>query len=143
MPFIVVALDEAREQEPVPEGEYDLRVVKSENRNSKKGNPITVVTIRIEDPNFPNAQLMSEVLNYPTAAHIPETKALFLRNINRFLHAFNIPGEAKGFNSDDIQGATASKVLLTQETGDDGVIRNKAIFPRVDEKPKSAGGKRK
>lgn len=145
MPFIEVALGDAKEQEAVPEAKYPLRVVKSEDKQSKGGNQMTAVTLRIEDPNYPNAQLVNHFLVYPNSKTIDSTKDLFLRNINRFLHAFNIPGEATGFNTDDILGATA-EVFLEQGpfSEEDATPVNRLRLPPVpkEEALTSKKGKR-
>lgn len=131
MAFINVKLGDAQEQKPVPDGAYDLRIVKFEDKKSKKGNEMTVATIKVDDSRYPNAELINHYLVYPDANTKPETAQLFLRNNARFLQAFGVPYDDTGFNSDDLLGATASQVLLIQEEGDDGVPRNKLQLPRM------------
>lgn len=116
MAFIRVALSDAKEVSAVPEGEYDLRIVKTEDKKSKgEGGKavrdMTVVTLRVEDPNYPNAQLLNHYITYPLASDPPETKALMLRNIARFIDCFGVPHDDNGFDSADLSGLTGHAYL--------------------------------
>jgi len=132
MPFINVALDDAKEQEPVPEGEYDLRIVKAEDGESKAGNAMTTVYIKIEDSAYPNAALCRHWLTYPDRDTPADQRQMRLLDIKRFLTAFGIAQESKGFNSDDLLGATA-RCMLSQEEADDGNVYNRLRLPRLKE----------
>lgn len=141
MPFIKMGLKDAKEAEHVPEGEYDLRIVKAEDKKSKAGNPMTAVTIRIEDPNYPNAQLLNHFLNYPTGDAVADP--LRLRDIARFLTLFEVAYQDDGFNSEDLVGQTA-RGLLTIEDGDNGQKFNRLNPPRLGaEKAEDAGKRRR
>lgn len=132
MGFVKIGLDNVREPECVPEGEYALRVVKVEDRESKKGSPMTVLTIRIEDAPIPNP---APVMHYivPPSDDAPADQAHFrVLDIKRLLAVFNIPYDERGFDSADFQGASA-KCMLVQETGDDNVVRNRLKLPRLKE----------
>lgn len=130
MPFISVPIDEAKEQAAVPEGEYSLRIIKAEDKESKKGNAMTQVTIRIEDADVPNARLVNHFLVYPDSATPADQRNMRLLDIARFLQCFGIPHEGAGFNSEDLEGATG-RATLTQEEGDDGEIYNRLRMPRL------------
>ena len=132
MPFISTPLGDAKEPEAVPEGPYDLRIVKSEDGESKKGNPMTTVYIKIEDPAYPNAALVGHWILHPTADTPPEQLQMRILEQRRFLECFGIPYEANGFNTDDLVGATGNSFLV-QETGDDNVVRNRLRLPKLKE----------
>ena len=53
-----------------------------------------------------------------------------MQQLTRFLHLFDIPFEKKGFNTEDLMGATASDVPLTQEEYE-GQRRNSIKLPSV------------
>lgn len=132
MPFIKVPLDDAKEQEAVPEGEYDLRIVKAEDGESKKGNPMTTVMIAIENSGIPNPNIVRHWLTYPDDNTPADQRNMRLLDIKRFLTAFGVPTEDGGFNSDDLPGQTA-RCFLSQEEGDDGQIYNRLRLPRLKE----------
>lgn len=135
MAFINVKLGDAQENKPVPEGEkYDLRIVKVEEKKSKKGNDMTVATIKVEDPRFPNAELINFYLLSPNDKTEPATAASFLRNNARFLQLFSVPYTDDGYDTDDLLGATANAVLAQEEDNEtQGLMRNKVVLPRMKE----------
>ena len=132
MSFIKIALDDVKEGEYVPEGVYDLRIIKANDTESKKGNPMTVVTIRIEDAPIPNALPVQHYITYPDENTPAEQRQMRLLDIKRFLTLFDVPFDANGFESEDLLGQQA-KGHLTQEEGDDGIIRNRLRMPRLKE----------
>ena len=78
-------------------------------------------------------------LMIPTGKTPEKNVEMYKLNIQRFLHMFNIPGDENGFDTDDFAGATAKDVTVTQEEGDDDVVRNKIKLDRLpDEEPKAA-----
>lgn len=135
MPFINVALNDAKEPEAVPEGPYDLRIVSHNNEPSKKsGNPMTTCFIKIEDAAHPNAALVRHWLVPPTNDTPADQRQMRTLDIKRFLTAFDVPMEGEGFNSDDLDGATASQIMLTQEEDDEtGNVYNRLRLPRLKE----------
>jgi hypothetical protein len=132
MAFIKIDLTQTKEGEIVPEGRYELRVVRVEDTESKKGNPMTVVTLRIEDSDVPNPLPINHYITYPTE-DLPENQQ-YLRSleIKRFLTAFGVNYDSSGFDSEDLLGQTAH-IMLVQEQGDDHIIRNKLRLPRLKE----------
>lgn len=133
MSFINLNLKGVKEPEAVPEGLYDLRIVKVEDTESKKGNPMTVVTIKVEDADGKNPAPVYHYITYPTKDLPDSQKQMRLLDIKRFLTLFEVAyEEGEGFDTDDLQGQTA-RGLLTQEEGDDGVIRNRLRLPRLKE----------
>jgi hypothetical protein len=130
MGFIKQPLHDAKEPEAAPEGMYDLRIVKADDGESKKGNQMTTVFIKIEDPNYPNASLVRHWITYISNDTPADQRQMRLLDQRRFLQAFGVPYEANGFNSDDLLGQTA-RCMLKQEEGDDGTIYNRLVLPRL------------
>jgi hypothetical protein len=130
MPFVNVALGDAKEPEAAPEGEYDLRIVKSEDGESKAGNPMTTVYIKIEDSAVPNAALVRHWITYPDRQTPPDQVQMRLLDIARFLQCFGIPHEGAGFNTDDLLGATG-RCFVGQEEADDGNVYNRLKLPKL------------
>lgn len=140
MPFINAALGDAQEASAVPEGNYHLRIMKKEDTKTagKGGKPVrdmTKVYIRIEDPNYPNASMITQYLVYPLSTDEPDTKNLMNLNVRRFLAVFEIPWEAAGFNTDDLPGAEAdcllSQEMVTPEDGGPDYPVNRLVLPRL------------
>lgn len=120
MPFISAALGDAQEASSVPEGNYHLRIVKVENtktagKNGKAVRDMTKVLIRIEDPEYPNASPINHYMTYPVSGDEADTRNMMLLNIRRFLAVFDVPWDANGFNTDDLQGAEGD-CLIGQRT---------------------------
>ena len=132
MGFISLPLEDVKEPEVVPDGNYDLRIIKAEDGRSKAGNDMTSIMIKVEDDRYPDAQVIRHWLTYPDEDTPKDQRYLRLLDIKRFLLAFGIPYE-KGFESEDLVGATG-KCLVYQEEGDDGNIYNRLRLPRLDKK---------
>jgi hypothetical protein len=130
MGFINANLNDVQEPQYVPEGEYDLRVVKKEDKESKKGKPMTVLHIRIEDAPVRNAQLVQHYLNHPYEGLPADQIEMRLLELKRVCALFGVEWGANGFDTDDFQGRTG-RCLLVQEEGDDKVVRNRLKLPRL------------
>ena len=133
MPYISVALDDAKEGEPVPEGEYELRIVKAEDGESKKGNTMTTVTMRIENAGIPNASPVRHWLVYPDSSTPMEQRNLRLLDIKRFLTCFGVPFDGGGFDSADLEGAIGRCMLTQEQNEENGEIYNRLRLPRLKE----------
>lgn len=138
MAFIKVALSDAKESEAVPEGEYDLRIVKSEDKDSKAGNAMTVVMIQIISEEYPNASPMNHFITYPSEGGSEGGNSMKLRDIARFLQVFKIPHTEDGFDTDDLQGAEGTCYVVQEEGKDkndkpNGMIFNRLNLPRLAE----------
>ena len=130
MGFISANLNNVNEPQIVAEGEYDLRIIKKEDTQSKKGNPMTVCYIRIEDAPVSNPQVVIHYLTPPTSDTPAEQREMRLLDIKRFVTLFGVAYSDAGFDTDDLLGATARGHLI-QEEGDDKVIRNRVKLPRL------------
>ena len=128
MPRINVELKDAQELEVAPEGEYDLRIVKAEDCESKSGNDMTTVTIAFEG--HPEWQAVRHWIMYPNADTPPDQRAMRLIDITRFLTCFGVNFDDDGFDSDDLVGQTG-RCLVIQEEADDGNTYNRLRLPRL------------
>ena len=104
-------LADVKEPEAVPEGRYDLRIIKQEEKVSKAGgNPMTAITIKVEDPEYPNARLFNHYLT-----RLPRDHPKWGVNITtrqRFLKAFSIPVDGDDWATEDLDGATANLLVI-------------------------------
>ncbi len=92
---------------------------------------MTTVVIKIDDfENYPNAEQIYHYLVWPDDTVDRESRERTIRNNKRFLHAFGVPIQDGGFDTEDLLGATAT-MMVGQEEGDDGVIRNRLRIPRM------------
>lgn len=132
MGFVSVSLNDVQEPQVVPEGEYDLRIVKKEDGESKKGNPMTTVMIRIEDAAVRNPAIVMHYLVHPTPDTPPDQREMRNLEFKRFLTVFGVAYDERGFDTDDLVGATC-RCSLIQEEGDDRVIRNRLKLPRLSQ----------
>lgn len=137
MPFISVGknMDEIPEEEAVPEGEYDLEVVNvNDPKESDKGRTVITCAIRVCDPDYPNARLVSHSLVFPNQEdweHNEQTANMLMRNCKRFLHAFGVEWTSDGFDTDDLLHAQARCALGMDEY--QGEVANKLRLPRISE----------
>lgn len=125
--------DSVREGELVPNGEYDLVIVKAEDKPSKKGNPMTRIVIRIEDAPVPNAAPIMYYMNHLHPELPSDQRQMRALEIKRFLTMFGVPYGGDGFETEDLVGSRA-KGLVEQEEGEDGIMRHRLILPRLDQR---------
>lgn len=135
MPFIKMALD-AKEPVVAPEAEYDLRIFKVEekktgDKSKRPGEPMLLVMMNIEEPGESYAPIFHNLMLL-TGNTPEEHQQLYKLGVQRFLAAFNIPGDQGGFDTDDFIGATG-RMLVIQGEDDKGDPRNEIKLPRLDE----------
>ncbi len=137
MPFIEATLDQDYEDKPVAEGRYDLRITAAEEMVSKNsGADMVRCIVQIEGEE--KAAPIFHYLVFPVGKKAAAERGVDedddnkvrnkMRGITRFLHAFNISFEKKGFNSEDLIGATATEIPLVQEDYE-GSISNSMKLP--------------
>ena len=125
-PFITEALDDVHEPQPVPEGEYDVRIVKATQGKSKKGNDMISLFLAIDGEDA--SGFGHWLLGWDGDTDEDQVKSRKLE-MKRFVAAFDVPVD---FTASDLVGQTAS-VFLMQEEGDDGVVRNRMRLPKLKE----------
>lgn len=126
MPFINESLDNVQEKKPAPEGEYDLKIVKATETESKKGRPMIKILLEFDDgtdaPPF---------MHYLLAwTDDDDDDAINNRklDIKRFCHMFDV---AEDFDAADLTGQTTRRAMVKQEVGDDDVVRNRLVLTRL------------
>lgn len=132
MGFVSVDLEGVKEPEVVPDGKYKLRIVKVEDTTSKKGNEMTVFYIRIEDDQYPEAQIIRHWMIYPNEDMEKDQRTMRLRDIKRFLKCFGVEGD-KGFDTEDLMGQEGECYVYQEEGENDGNIYNRLQLPRLDQ----------
>ncbi len=139
MPFIDEDLGDVREQEPAPEGEYDLRIVRAQEKEAKSGREMVQVILAFDDGT--DAAAFSHFLMKWTDDDDEEQVLNRKREIKRFCAAFGID---TSFEVEELAGLTAKQIHVIQEEGDDNIVRNKIRLPRLrEEGPVSTGRGRK
>jgi len=96
----------------VPAGEYELRIIKAESKNSQKGEPM--IAIQLDIPSEPTAKDIYLYVMLPTSSDDEKKKAQKLVNLKRFKTAFNLP-QTGPINSDDLDGLMTWAILDEKE----------------------------
>lgn len=130
MAFIKADLKDVKEAEAVPEGEYSLRITKVEETESKKGNPMLALTMKIEDAAIKNPAPLRHWIVLPDRDTPEDQVQMRYLELKRLLATFGIRYDGEGFDTEDLVGATG-KAFLTQEEGDDGGVYNRLRLPRI------------
>lgn len=124
MPFIEMALGDVGEQYAAPSGTYDLVVLKAEEAASRAAKEehgddaepnMLVVTIGIQSDEHPDAAPFRAWFTYPDGGDYDDMR---IREIKRFLYWFNVPMEGNGFNTEDIEGATAQGIQVEKSVNE-------------------------
>lgn len=132
MARIALNVTDAVESEIVPEGEYDLRIVRAVDGPSKDGTRTNIkVTIAIESADHPNAQPITHYLSTPKDDDADNTVNFMKLNIARFCQAFGIDYDDDGFDTDDFEGKTATLPVRIEETQNKNKI-NTLVLPRLE-----------
>jgi|TARA_R100001530_G_scaffold133764_1_gene107632 hypothetical protein len=126
-------LDQDYEGKPVPEGEYSLRCVSCEKRQSKADKPMLQIMIVVDEQveGVPNINPINHFISLAQKKDDTDTKSFKMQMLTRFLVCFGIPFEADGFAEEDIVGATANCFVEQDEPNDNGDIYNSLRLPRV------------
>lgn len=127
MPFITESLDDVYEPKAAPEGEYDLRIHKAVQGETKKGQPMVTATIVFDDGT--DAPPFSEYLLGWDGDTPDEQIRMRKLHIKRFCAAFDVDED---FEAADLHGKTA-RIFVAQEAGQDEVVRNKLRLPRLQD----------
>jgi hypothetical protein len=130
--FIKADLKDVKEAAAVPEGEYALRILKVEEGESKKGNQMLTLTIKIEDSGIKNPAPMRHWIVLPDSSTPDDQVQMRNLELKRLLAAFGIKEDGEGFDTDDLTGATG-RGFVAQEEGDDGSVYNRLRLPRLKE----------
>lgn len=123
MPFIEAEMDADYEDKPVAEGLYDLRIVRATDKQSRNSKADMVECI-IEIVGANGAAPIFHYLVMPISTKQAKDRGVEpddtdkkrnkMRNLTRFLQLFGIKFEKDGFNTEDLVGADARQVTVTQ-----------------------------
>jgi hypothetical protein len=130
MAFIKAELKDVKEAEAVAEGEYDLRIMKVDEGESKKGNPMLTLSIKIENAPIKNPAMVRHWIVLPDTDTPEDQVQMRMLELKRLLAAFGVRYDGEGFDTEDLVGATG-KAFLTQEEGDQGGVFNRLRLPRI------------
>ncbi len=145
---IIAAADlgEDFEDKLAPEGQYDLRVAKAEKKMTKAGDrEMVALMIVIDGTDGDGISPINESLLLPKNGEERGTARMFMQRVTRFSKVFGIDKEAwftydrdtqEAHVADSIDVASlftglTAKCAVTQEEGNDGVMRNRLKLPRV------------
>jgi len=133
MSFIEIeGLGDDYEDKPVPEGEYEVRVEDIKEQTAKDGKSVQIMCmIKVQHPDFPDSATIFHYLTFPNDDDDTEKRRTKMRMNGRFLKAFGVKFEKKGFNGEDIIGCTAMLGLKQEEY--EGSVRNSLMLPVVQE----------
>lgn len=106
MPFIELALEDAKEPDILDEAEYAMRVQQAVVKPGKEEGKTNLEVMTVYD-DHPGAAPCFTYLALPNAADEEKSRKFKLLNIKRFLVQFDIPHEGNGFDPTDFAGATA------------------------------------
>jgi hypothetical protein len=135
MPFIeATGLGDDYEDQPVAEGNYNLRVYDARDGRNKANTCdqiVAILHIESEEDGTPvnGAGSIFHYLTFPATEDEDSVKRFKMRDISRFLHLFNVQFEKKGLNSEDMIGQTATCLVVQDEY--EGNISNKLKLPRA------------
>lgn len=130
MSYVKIDLTKTKEPEVAPEGQYPVRIVKVMDSETKKKEPMTVLTLRIEEQAGNNYAPFQHFITYPNGGQYDDMRSL---EIKRLLTLFDVPFDGSGFDADDLLSKTADVLVMQEEGKDDGVIRNRMKLPRIKE----------
>lgn len=133
MPIIKVSDADQFEDKPCHEGVYPLRIVKAERKNSKAGNAMISLAIKIEGAAGAEAPLVNENLMIP--AEGSEYYRFQMRNLTRFLALFGVDSFDPDSANDvqELEGLTA-ECYVTIDVDDNNIERNKLRLPKAGRK---------
>lgn len=123
-----INFDDVREDQPVPEGEYDLVIADVKEKNNDSGNLKNLLVI-IEIVGHDGAANVLHNISIPQPEDDAEKVSNKAKFIKRFLQLFNIPFQGGSLNLTDFPGKRA-KAFLTQEEYQ-GTISNKIKLPPI------------
>jgi hypothetical protein len=114
MSFINEDTSNVPELAAVPEGEYEVRLVNADVKNSKKGLPM--VEAKLDIPSEPTSDDIYHYIMLPTQGDTEKQKIRKQQNLKEFKAAFGMP-QSGPVNLEDYAG-TKGWALLSEEEND-------------------------
>lgn len=120
----------------VPEGEYELRIVKADFGASKSGeNNVASILCSVQGPEGDNASPIGHWIVWPNKDADARANRQRTRDIKRFLTVFGWPLD-QGFDPEaniaDLQGAEGKCFVRQEKNKDTGEVYNRLRLPRLD-----------
>lgn len=135
-------LNNTKEQEIVPDGEYDLEVYQCrEQRNKADTHNMYVFVINIKGAPVDVPEPVYDYFTLPNAADDEDRQKMLIRRLKRVLECLGI-NFSKGFSPEMAQGATG-RARVISNTGDDGETRNRIIWPKYSNEPEQNRDRRR
>jgi hypothetical protein len=138
VPIITAAEISSDEYEDkiAPEGTYPLRIAKAEYGQTKggEGKPkrdMVTAMLVIDGADGDGIQPFNEYLVLPTDNEETKTKRLFMQRLTRFLSIFGHSGDFDPEQAASVLTGLTAEAPVTQEEGNDGVMRNRLKLPRI------------
>lgn len=131
MSFIEMeGIDDVKEAEIQPEGEYNL-VITSVTEGRNKDNNRDMIKCRLEFADYPEAQSILHQIALPNEEDDKDKRKFMLLMLKRFLAVFGVQMEGGGFEVEDLQGATGiCKVKVDRPDGFDDDV-NQLVLPKL------------
>lgn len=118
--------NDVQEDQPVPEGEYNLVIIDAKEKNDESGNLKGILVI-CEIEGHDNAANVLHNISLPLPGDEATKISNKLKFIKRFVQLFKIPTHGGKLNLSDFPGKRA-KAYLTQEEYN-GTISNRIKLP--------------
>ncbi len=119
MSFILdVETENAPEFKSLPEGEYEVRIISAEMKDSSKGDPM--ILLRLDIPAEPYSKEIMMAIMLPNDKDDEKKKAQKLNRLKNFKAAFNLPPTGS-ISSEDMEGTRAWAVLVEEDNGEYGM----------------------
>jgi hypothetical protein len=119
-------IDEVKEDQPVPEGEYNLVISDVKEKNNEDGSLKSLLVI-CEIQGQEGAANVLHNISMPQPADDPEKISFKMKFIKRFVQLFKVKTDGGKLNLSAFPGCTA-KCFLTQEEYN-GTVSNKIKLP--------------
>ncbi|KKK86365.1 hypothetical protein LCGC14_2763980 [marine sediment metagenome] len=125
MPFIEVALADAKEPSIMDESEYSMRIQQAELKPGKVEGKLNLEVMTIYD-DHPDAAPCFTYLPLPHSTDDEKARKFKQLQIKRILVQFDIPHEGNGFDPTDFAGASA---LARTKPGEyEGRLNNQLVI---------------
>lgn len=153
MPFIPVNLDDVKEPKPAPEGRYRVqitgaKVTKASENSKHPGHPQLQVTVGLPDED--SVPTFSHYISFPHPDDEPNSANFKMLLLKRFLHAFDLPYDPKGIDTEKLcmeMVGRSTEMAVTQQASnkDPSAMFNALVLPRLpdEEDSKPTSGRRR
>ena len=132
MPFIEQLLPDVEALPPVPDGKYRLRISDAQEKKSRKGDDMIVVSFAIEGAPNGCCWKVRHWFVLPGKDTPAERRQMQLLDLKRFLTAFHLPVQGGEIDLSEWIGSDGSALLRQKVDKYTGQVFNRIRFPRLD-----------